>query len=264
MDDLLDELSRRLATATSRRDAVRVMLAAIFGGAGALACAVPTEPKSCLSDSCKGSDGKCYGPCASGSYCTTSPSGNCSSPSAGGVYCCAGSGGTGSGYKLWKGSFRESFYDLNIWGERARIVTGKPFMVVKYNKITSDILDCEFGLSEVTQQAIPGFDPAPPYPTLSATTIDYHSELNLQGSVALCVGWSSKSSITLPNGSPIKINSSAIFSFKNGSSPGGVGYNAQWSFSQTNITMVGGVKNIDTTYYLGIDSDPTSAFHLKV
>ena len=72
-----------------------------LGGAYALkGCASPydtTDNTSCSSGSCRGSDGKCYGPCSEG-YCTTNPSGKCSSPSAGGVYCCSGgSDGDGKG-----------------------------------------------------------------------------------------------------------------------------------------------------------------------
>jgi hypothetical protein len=51
---------------------------------------------SCDPDECLGTNGLCYGPCASGSSCTTTPSGDCSQPSAGGVYCCNTSG---SGYQ---------------------------------------------------------------------------------------------------------------------------------------------------------------------
>ncbi|MHB9097222.1 MAG: hypothetical protein ACYC5X_05305 [Syntrophales bacterium] len=167
-------------------------------------------------------------------------------------------------FQLWKGAIPNSYYVLNTYGERARKVTGKPFMVVKYNNITLEIIDCEFGLSEVTQVAMsnPSNMPAPPEPTLSATSIDYHSQFNLQGPVALLVTWSFKSPITLPNGLPIKINSGALFSFKTGSSPGGVGYNKQWSFSQDSVSMTGGVNNIDTYYYLGIESDTIKSFNL--
>ena len=157
-------------------------------------------------------------------------------------------------YKYYQGSIPNSFYVLNIYGEKARKVTGKPFMVVKYNNINLDILDCELGLSEVTQTSVsnPSNFPAPPEPTLDAATIDYHSIFGLQGPVVLLVGWYSKSGIT---------NGSQMFSFKKGSSPGGVGYNEQWSFSYNNASMTGDVKNIDTTYFLGRDSD-TKAFNM--
>jgi len=83
---LLDNLSRGLATATSRREALRLVLGALFGGATTFACGSPAEP-SCAG--CRGTDGKCY-TCQSPFVCTTNPGrANCSNPTAGGVYCCA-------------------------------------------------------------------------------------------------------------------------------------------------------------------------------
>ena len=165
--------------------------------------------------------------------------------------------GTSSGavaYQYWKGSIPNSYYLLNFYGERARKVTGKPFMVLTYNPVTLAITDCEFGLSEVTQTAVanPSNSPAAPEPTLNASTFDYQSKLNLQSPVVLLVGWKSKSTV---------INGVQNFSFKTGSSPGGVGYNASWAFSYDSVSMWGDVKNIDTTYYLGADSD-SKAFSL--
>lgn len=159
-------------------------------------------------------------------------------------------GGT-VGYQYWKEDIPSSYYTLNFYGERARKVTGKPFMVLTYDKITLQIIDCEFGLSEVTQVAItnPSNSPAAPEPTLDAGSIDYQAKLNLKSPVDLIVGWKSKSSIN--NGS---LNGSPSFSFNTGSSPGGVGRNELWSFSNNNVSMWGDVKNIDTTYYLGRDS----------
>ena len=100
MDQLFDNLSRALATGTSRRDAVRGMLGVLFGGATISAisgCANPLKP-SC-SDGCVGSDNVCY--TCSGSTCYSSRiNTTCSSPSAGGIYCCgsnsSNSGGGGS------------------------------------------------------------------------------------------------------------------------------------------------------------------------
>lgn len=92
MYNFFDDLSRRVATTASRRDAVKVLLAAA-AGLGASECPGLTSPATCSSGECKGSDGRCYG-CSGSAYCTTSPSGRCSSPT-GGVYCCTG-GGSGS------------------------------------------------------------------------------------------------------------------------------------------------------------------------
>ena len=96
MEAPLDRLSRMLATTLSRREAARVMLAATAGVA-AVGCSGITSPTSCGTGECKGSDGRCYGPCGTGAYCTTTGVGNCSAPSAGGVYCCSNSGGGGGG-----------------------------------------------------------------------------------------------------------------------------------------------------------------------
>lgn len=158
------------------------------------------------------------------------------------------------GYQYWRGDIPNSYYVLNIYGERARKVSGKPFMVVKYDKVSLQITDCEFGLSEVSQEAVtnPSNLAAAPEPTLDASTIDYHTKLDIKSPVVLLAGWGSKSTIA---------NGVQNFSFSRGSSPGGVGYNENWAFSYDSVSMWGGVRNIDTTYYLGNDS-ANNAFSL--
>lgn len=159
-------------------------------------------------------------------------------------------------YEYWRGDIPNSYYVMNIYGERARKVTGKPWMVLKRDRISLQIIDCEFGLSEVTQVAVanPSNFAAPPEPTLAATSLDFYNKLQLDTTkpVTLNVGWGSKATL---------VNGVQTFSFKDGSSPGGVGYNESWSFSYLSLTMWGDVKNIDNTYYLGIDSD-SKAFSL--
>lgn len=159
-------------------------------------------------------------------------------------------------YEFWKGSIPNSYYSLNIFGDRALQVTGKPWMVLKRDPITLQILDCEFGLSEVTQTQIPNANnqPGTPEPTLAATSIDYYTNLQLDTTkpVTLCVGWGAK---------PTLANGVQNFTFQVGSSPGGVGYNESWSFSFLSSTLWGDVTNIDKIYYLGIDSD-SKAFSL--
>jgi len=110
-----------------------------------------------------------------------------------------GGGGGAEGYQYWKGDIPNSYYLLNIYGERARKVTGKPFMVLTYDRISLEITDCEFGLSEVTQEAIPNPSnfPAPPEPTLDANTIYFHEKLDLKSPVALLVCWNN---VNLPGG----------------------------------------------------------------
>jgi hypothetical protein len=97
MELFFDNLSRQLAQAPTRRDAIRIVISALFGGVIAPACAMPTSPTTSSCDGCVGNDGRCY-TCSSGSYCTTNPGGggSCSSPQ-GGVYCCTSSTGTVSG-----------------------------------------------------------------------------------------------------------------------------------------------------------------------
>ena len=90
---LLDTLSRRLATAGSRRDAIRFTFAALFGNAIVASCTGLTEP---CGAGCTGSDGVCY-TCSSGTFCSGSGGSNCSAASAGGVYCCRSSSGGGGG-----------------------------------------------------------------------------------------------------------------------------------------------------------------------
>jgi len=108
-------------------------------------------------------------------------------------------------------------------------------MVVKYNNITSQILDCEFGLSGATQTQVPnpsnmqGF----PEPTIDASSIDYHEQLGLISPVVVLGGWGFKSEIVSTLGLPVTINSGALFSFYNGIQlAGGTHYTTKWSFSQ--------------------------------
>lgn len=180
---------------------------------------------------------------------------------------CGGSGGssgsTSSGggapapiYEMWTGAIPCTYYSLNIYGDRALKITGKPWMVIKKDGITQVILDCEFGLSEVTQTQLPNShdQPGSPEPTVAVTSIDYYRNLNLDTTkpATLCVTWGSKSAIT---------NGVQNFSFRMGSSPGGVGYNESWAFSYLSTTLWGDVTNIDRLYFLGSDSD-SKAFSL--
>jgi hypothetical protein len=89
MERLIDDLAQRVASTSSRREAFRLVVGAMFGGLAA-ACQMTQPNPTCSDGQCLGSDGKCYGPCTGNSYCTTTPGNlNCSSPSPGGVYCCS-------------------------------------------------------------------------------------------------------------------------------------------------------------------------------
>lgn len=91
MEQHFDNLSRRLAATTSRREAVRVFCSAL-GGIVTSACAGnPLKPdvEDPACSGCVGSDRKCY-TCEDPYYCTSNPPANgiCSRPSSGGVSCC--------------------------------------------------------------------------------------------------------------------------------------------------------------------------------
>ena len=93
MGHAFDSLSRGLAHARSRREALQMVLSAVFGGSLASACINSSSPSStCSSGFCMGTDGKCYGNCSSGNHCTSTPSplATCSN-SVAGVYCCSDS-----------------------------------------------------------------------------------------------------------------------------------------------------------------------------
>jgi hypothetical protein len=163
------------------------------------------------------------------------------------------------GYSYWTGAIPNSYYLLNIYGERGLKISGKPFMILKYDKVTLEIIDCEMGLSEVTQTGIvtPSDFPVPPEPTLDASTFSYASKLGLKSPVDLLVQWN----ITGYATKSVINNGVQNFSFKTGNSPGGIGYNEEWYFSYNNVSMVGGVTNLDQTYYMGGESD-NNAFNL--
>jgi hypothetical protein len=169
---------------------------------------------------------------------------------------CEGVGGDGEGdsgaeaYQYWK-NFTKSSYDLlKFDGIHATTVTGKPFLVLTYNRISLEITDCEFGLSEVTQKIIA--DGGIYEPTLDAETIDFHEKLGLQSPVDLCVSWGNKSIV----------NGVQQFSFLHPANAIGPGKNSEkWIFNYTSGTMTGGVTNVDTYYFLGRQSE-TNAFKL--
>ncbi len=89
MDQLLDNLTRQLATGMSRRGALHLLFSTLITGVVAAGCAADGSG-GCSAGQCLGTDNVCYGPCASGSFCTTTGGAGCSAPSAGGVYCCTG------------------------------------------------------------------------------------------------------------------------------------------------------------------------------
>jgi len=171
-----------------------------------------------------------------------------------------GGGGEGGaeGYQYWKSNDNASYYLLDFDGKQATKVTGKPFLVLTYDKISLEITDCEFGLSEVTQEIIA--EGGIPEPTLDAEMIDFHEKLGLKNPVDLCVSWN----VDLPGGvSKSIINGVQQFSFLHPANAIGPGKNSEkWIFNYTSDTMTGGVTNVDTYYFLGRDSE-TNALILQ-
>jgi hypothetical protein len=167
------------------------------------------------------------------------------------------------GYTYWVGSIPNSCYLLNFYGERAMQIKGKPWMVLKYERVSGEVLDCEMGLSEVTQTAITTSSGlgVSPEPTIDVSIIDFKDKLGLKSSVVLLLEWNvsvyaSKSTI---------INGVQNFSFQANPPIGlGGGYSEEWKFTYTNVVAVmsGGVKNIDINYYMGCDSE-NNAFNLS-
>ena len=162
-------------------------------------------------------------------------------------------------YSYWVGEIPNSYYLFNIMGEKGRKITGKPFMVLKYNRVSLLILDCEMGLSEITQTGIatPSGLNVPPEPTLDINSIDFKDKLGLKSPVDLLVTWSSSYFATKDS----IINGFQNFKFRTKGGGPGVIYGSEWKFTYNNVTLTGGVKNIDLEYYFGSESD-NNAFNL--
>lgn len=158
---------------------------------------------------------------------------------------------SGNRYEYWKGDIPNTYYCLNMWGERALKVTGKPFMCVKYNPVNHEILDIEFGLSEVVQEHLPtpSGDPAAPEPTLAAENISYYKKLNLKSPVVLLLNWP----VATANGAI----TNGVQSFKvQHTMP-----REEYNFIYTSLQMEGDVKNLDDATFLGRESE-INAFKL--
>ncbi len=163
-----------------------------------------------------------------------------------------------SGFQYWKGSMVNSYNRFNFYGEPALTVSGKPWMIVKYDSVNNKVLDCEFGLSEVTQTQDPQYDPAAPEPTLSASSIENYDKMGLVSPVDLMVTWNSE----YETHNKTIVNGVQEFSFEsNYVSAYSVGFAEAWDFTYTSDTMVGDVTNIDDYLYMGATSAP-KAFNM--
>jgi hypothetical protein len=153
------------------------------------------------------------------------------------------------GYEYYKGAIPNSYYIINMYGERALKVTGKPFMILKYTKLTHYILDCEFGLSEITQSQISGTQGEPWEPTLDASM--FEKKLNLVSPVDLLVEWTLDTR-TITNGSLGA--GGVIFSFSDV-------IGITWTFSYLPAgSLTGGVKNLNN---YGMETDSENSFVLN-
>lgn len=158
----------------------------------------------------------------------------------------------GNVYQYWKGSMVNSYNRFNFNGEPALTVSGKPWMVLKYDNVNNKVVDCQFGLSEVTQTANTQYDGVAPEVTLNASSIEGYEKLGIKSPVNLMVSWNSEYTST---SNKTIVNKVQEFSFESHYvSLYGVGFAEAWNFTYTSDIMVGDVTNIDDTIYFGATS----------
>ncbi|HTW91776.1 MAG TPA: hypothetical protein VMH22_08715 [bacterium] len=156
--------------------------------------------------------------------------------------------GGGQHYEYWKGSIADSYYVLDLYGDRQLQVTGIPFMCVKYDPTDHSILDVEFGLSGVTQQYLETENGIHfPEPTLDAGNVSYASRLGLKSPVALLLNWPVAASSGQVN------NGVQMFTVTTD--------NSTFNFVYNSVEMDGEVTNTDEEYFEGRESE-VRAFHL--
>jgi len=158
--------------------------------------------------------------------------------------------GANGNLEYYTGSIPNFYYRQNYMGDNALKVSGKPWMVIKYERTTHNIIDFEFGLSQVTQTTV-GANPIPE-PTIDASTIDYHKKLNLVNPVVLLVNWPvTAEKATITNGS---LGAGGVIFYYNQ-------YGAtKYTFSYLPAgSMIGGAVNLDGT---GVGTDNLSSFNM--
>jgi hypothetical protein len=154
----------------------------------------------------------------------------------------ASSGREGAQY--WKGAIPDSYYMLDSHGVPIVEMSGIPWMMLTYDKISGDITSVFFGMSEVTYKILDDKYSAFEYsdPDVDAGTLP--KELGLTGWV-----WNEAAA----DGDQINMGVQQ-FSF--------VWFNCErWVFNYTTDQMTGGVTNLDTNLFTGRQSK-TNAFHL--
>ncbi len=160
--------------------------------------------------------------------------------------------------KYFKSDATVTFYRYNLLGQKALEITGKPFMIVKYLRISNEYAtDCYFGLSEVVETDIPGVAPVPHDTFLKPANIEAFPLFNFPDNspILLPVVWDNKR---------ITSNSGNEFSFEYYPTGHYDDRIEEWKFvfdsqSVKNSTFViGAVRNIDFSKFRGIDSDLNS------
>ena len=158
--------------------------------------------------------------------------------------------GGGKNLEYYVGKIPNSYYYRNDDGNLSLQVTGKPWMVVKYNPSDHHIIDFEFGLSEVTSTILDGA--SSPEATLDASTIDYCNKLKLVSPVALLVNWPVTAwGGTVTNGS-LGAGGVIFYYTFNG--------NTKYTFSYLPAgSMVGGAENLNGW---GLETQTLSSFNM--
>lgn len=143
-------------------------------------------------------------------------------------------------YSYWKGDFPITIYAMES-EERKGEIKGISFMVLKYDRISNDILDVQFGMVDATQRG-----EAVAVPELDYKSVEGYDKLGLDTPVIIFTDWSS------PFSSRNKkiVNGVNSFSFNQPSINGGY---TEWSFTHTTSLMTGTVKNFETVF--GWESD---------
>jgi hypothetical protein len=158
-------------------------------------------------------------------------------------------------YQLWKGEMPSTFYSSDIFGVAGALKnTGKPFMIIKYNNITQEILDLEFGISEYSFVNLTDV-PAIPFACLVDLNDQmYHQELSLKPLVTVLVNWNTPSGPWGEGSTKTIVQGVQQISFDYGGN--------HWIFNYTNIGMIGGVTTFDSEMGSGMVSEE-NAFTLR-
>ena len=164
--------------------------------------------------------------------------------------------------KHFKGNSAVTLYRLNSHNQRALMITGKPFMIVKFLKIDSQTAtDCYFGLSDVAESDIAGVESIPHDTFLRPSDIESNQSFNFSADspIILPVDWNNKRTTD---------NRDTRFSFEYYPSGHSDKRIEKWEFIFENkeidnaAFVSGSVSNIDPDNFKGIDSG-SNTFRLE-